>query len=332
MKNFLIYIFKLLLPIFLVTSLFLILYTKADPYFDLKNYENYSWKYRFNQMGDLGTKKLLNSVYNYDSFIFGSSRSTSIYACYLESIIPESKFFHYVNFNETIGGIYRKLQLLDSLGYEIKNTLMYIDTDATFKGYGEVNFADHYLLRGGSRIGSYYKHFKSFMKLDKEKIKILLGKTPSNFYHPNYKSDPRTNDVNNLCTDSLLNKYGDSSMSYLYIKSIDSLKVSGEMYSRNFKKPVRHDNQISETEKEYLTEIKKILERHNTNYKVVITPLYDLKKFSMKDSILLKEFFGQKLYDYSGVNSITKNEYNYPDIKHFLPYVSKKIIDEIYND
>ena len=104
------------------------------------------------------------------------------------------------------------------------------------------------------------------------------------------------------------------------------------MYPRNFKSIVRCNNQISEKEKDYLVEIKKILKKHNTNLKVVITPLYDLKKFSRTDSILLKEFFGNNLYDYSGVNSITKNEYNYPDVKHFLPYISKHILDEIYHE
>ena len=114
-----------LFPVFF-SGILILMYLNKDPYLDFGVYSDYSWKYRFQQMGDLGTKKLLTkSKSSYNSFILGSSRTTGIYACYLEKINTNAKFFHYVNFNESIGGIYSKLYLLDSLGYSLDNIIIY---------------------------------------------------------------------------------------------------------------------------------------------------------------------------------------------------------------
>ena len=55
-----------------------------------------------------------------------------------------------------------------------------------------MNSADHYLIVGKSKFRSIYDNFRLFMRLDVDKIKILLGKSPSIF--PNYTSDLETND------------------------------------------------------------------------------------------------------------------------------------------
>ena len=51
-------------PLF-VLIVIIFLYVKSDPFQDFGNYDNYSWKYHFQQLGDLSTKKLLNSKTNY---------------------------------------------------------------------------------------------------------------------------------------------------------------------------------------------------------------------------------------------------------------------------
>jgi hypothetical protein len=332
MKDFLNYIIKLIFPLFLIFSIFFGLYYNADPYFDLKKHENFSWKYHFNQTGDLATKKLISNKKKYNSFIFGSSRAASVYACYLEKIIPESKFFHYCNFNESIGGVRGKLFLLDSLNYKIDNVLIYLDTDLIFKHFGEVNSADHYLIVGKSKFRSIYDNFRLFMRLDVDKIKILLGKSPSIF--PNYTSDLETNDLNHICSEQTIIDYPKSPINEVnYRKKIDSLKISGKMYFRDLSNlPHKKENQISLIEEKYLNDIKLIFEKHNTNYKIVIPPLYDLKQFSNTDSIILNSIFSDRIYDFSGLNEFTQNEYNFDDVYHFLPYVSHSIINKIYND
>src|SRR5688572_29734966 len=122
-----------------------LLYVNQDVYEDFGYHKNYSWKYNFQGLGDIATKKLLQSSLPYNSFIFGSSRSAELYACYLNKKIDNSFFFHYSNWFETIGGIYAKLRLIDSLNYEIDNVVIYVDTDGiTFKGDGRISDAEHY--------------------------------------------------------------------------------------------------------------------------------------------------------------------------------------------
>jgi len=81
MKKFILNLIKFLfLPIF-ITSVLIYFYIYRDVYKDFYVYKNYSWKYSFQALGDLSTKKLLNSKEKYNSFIFGSSRSVSVYGC-----------------------------------------------------------------------------------------------------------------------------------------------------------------------------------------------------------------------------------------------------------
>ncbi len=75
--------------------------------------------------------------------------------------------------------------------------------------------------------------------------------------------------------------------------------------------------------------IKKICEKHHTRYYIVITPLYDQLKFDSSDMQLISKSFGDRVFDFSGINDITNNQYNYHDRVHFLPYISKNMADKI---
>jgi len=154
-----------------------LLYINRDVYEDFGYHKNYSWKYNFQGLGDISTKKLIQSPLPYNSFIFGSSRSAELYACYLNTKIKNSCFFHYANWFETIGGIYAKLKLLDSLNYQIDNVVIYLDTDGvTFKDDGRISDTEHYLLTNQSPFHYYFTHYKMFFSsFTMDKLKILLG-------------------------------------------------------------------------------------------------------------------------------------------------------------
>jgi hypothetical protein len=307
-----------------------LLYIKADAYRDFKEYENYSWTYSFQGLGDLSTKKLLKSTYDYNSFVFGSSRSNGLWACYLNSKIPGAKFFHYGNWVESIGGIYRKLKLIDSLGYDIDNVVIYLDTDNTFADEGELNpLTNHYVLTGEGEWEYYFRHYKSFFSsFNPDKLKILLGMEVQGEIFPNWDSDPVTNDGNHKCSEAVLARYGQKLATDEHRARIDSMKRSGFLYVRPDVQGYR-SKQISSGELSMLQGIAELFKKHDTNYYVVITPLYDQLKFSQEDLAILQDIFGQRLYDFSGINSFTEDEANYPDRKHFQPYISKLMIDSI---
>jgi len=305
-----------------------IMYWKRDVYLDFGHYENYSWKYHFQPLGDLSTKKLLQSDSRYNSFIFGSSRTTGLYACYLQKKIPGTRCFHYGNWNETIGGISSKISLLDARGYALDNVVIYLDTDFTFAGDGACTY-DHYLLTGVNRYHYYYNHYLDFFsRFNSDKMNILAGRPVQGEIFPNWHSDKITNDGNHTCSDTILLHYGASVMSPDFLRQIDSLQKTGFLYQRpaiqQFSK-----NQISMKEAAMLMDIKRLLQKHHSKYYIVITPLYDQLKFARDDQKLLEHIFGDGLYDFSGINRYTANPYNYPDRKHFLPWVSKDIIDSL---
>ena len=147
---------------------------------------------------------------------------------------------------------------------------------------------------------------------------------------PNWISDKITNDPNHICSDSIILSYNKNEKlkDKKYLKSIDSLKRTGFMYKRD-KIQQYKENQISKVEFDLLSKIKVLLNKNKSNYYIIITPLYDQLKFSKLDNEKLNNVFKNRIYDFSGINKMTNNEYNYPDRSHFLPYISKKILDSI---
>lgn len=289
--------------------------------------KNYSWKYFFQTLGDISTKHLLNSTVRYNTFIFGSSRTTSVYACYVQRKVKDSRAFHYGNWNESIGGILEKVKLLDSLGYSLDNVIIYVDTDVTFDDDGSAKPYDHYLIAHTSKMRSRIDHFQSFIS-DVQNLLILAGRNPPKDQFPNWHSDPVTNDPNHTCSDSIIGTYGVRELSPADSAKIDSLRTCGFLYARGKTQQYR-DKQISASENSMIRELADILDKHRSKYYVVITPLYDQLKFNPEDMSVLQAAFGGNLYDFSGINGITDDEYNYPDRKHFRPVVSKQIIDSI---
>jgi hypothetical protein len=320
-------IYFLVFPV-LVLGVAAFFYKKADVYSDFGKHSNYSWRYNFLEIGDMSTKKLLNTKIKYNSFIFGSSRSVNTYACYLQKNIPNAKFFHYAEWTESIGGIYAKLNLLDSLGYELENVVIHIDTDHTFKNNGNY-ITNHYVFSGDNKYEYYFKHFRKFYaNLDANKIKILFGKPYNSSTYTTWQSDLTTNDSHHICTQKVMDEYGISNKSIEEINKIDSLKQSGFLYKRSNVQQFK-TNQISISEKLTLGKISKLLKKHHSNYYIIITPLYDQMKFSKADMAFLKSEFPNHIYDFAGINNFTKNEYDFPDREHFQPNVSKAMLDSM---
>jgi hypothetical protein len=244
--------------------------------------------------------------------------------------LKDSHAFHYGNWNESIGGILEKVKLLDSLGYSLSNVIIYLDTDHTFDDDGAAKPYDHYLVAHTSPLHSRIDHFQGFIS-DVANLGILAGHRPPKSEFPDWHSDTVTNDPSHICSDSILRSYGNRVLTPTDSARIDSMRQSGFLYARdNTQKYL--GNQISATEISMIRDLAQILERHRSNIYVVITPLYDQMKFSEDDMSVLRAAFGQHLYDFSGINAITDNDYNYPDRKHFRPVISKEIIDSIIRE
>jgi hypothetical protein len=328
MKEFVRTLTKFFAAPFILVAVVVGLYFSKDVYLDFGPYPNYSWKYYFQQLDDLSTKKYLQYDKKYDSFIFGSSRTVGVYGCYLQTKLPDSRFFHYGSWSEPMGAIHQKLKYLDSTGVDIRNVVLYIDTDNTFHQDG-ASFSQHFIFTGESETMYRLKHMKTFLLAkDPDYMKILLGIDVHGEIFPNWESDRITNDCQHQCSTSVISKYGFLNQSHRDSVKIDSLINVGFLYQRKTEQQYSAD-QISGVEENKLAAISKILKKHHTNFYVVITPLYDQIRFSSRDMNILNQYFGNRIFDFSGINSFTNNPYNFPDRKHFLPVISKTILDSV---
>ena len=84
--------------------------------------------------------------------------------------------------------------------------------------------------------------------------------------------------------------------------------------------------------KRLMRNIKKIFDKNNTSYKIIITPNYDLVKLHPSDFIFLEQLFGKEnTINFSGNNDMTERLGNYYEHKHFKPYIANRVMAISYS-
>ncbi len=269
---------------------------------------------------------------NYDSFIFGSSRSLAFRCTEWKKYIKGIPF-HYDASGESIFGISGKLKFLDSKKINIKNCLIIADSatlmvTANSKGY---SYIKHPLISGENKLSFQYEFLTTFLS-NKFFIPYLASlfkiSIPDFFEYPDiidkktFEYDKLTNDIIFGGADNDLSK---NPPLYYYLKK--DLFSRRDTSAREFVQPLITDKQII-----ILTEMKTIFDKYNTDYKIVINPAYDQRYLNTADVKELKLIFGEtKVFDYSGINEITNNISNYYEPEHCRPFVGEKILKEIYS-
>jgi hypothetical protein len=68
-----------------------------------------------------------------------------------------------------------------------------------------------------------------------------------------------------------------------------------------------------------------------TEYFIVISPLYNQIKMNALDVVKLQQIFSeQRVYDFSGVNRFTEDYTHYYERSHYRPFVAAMVLDSIY--
>lgn len=321
----------LVFPFFLIFLAYII----TDPRKKIYHYDEYTFDYIMLNKGDVSTKILLDKVgkQHYDSFIFGSSRSCATRSDEWKKYLPAQNVpFSYSSWSESMEGIYRKIRLLDSLHIPIKNALIFIDATLTFDKnaeYDPVN-SDHYLISGISKFEYYKSDFLDYLRnprLIVTSIDYYLFKTQrgymTDFVDPKYGGLNPVNCDWRIKSEQLIVQ--DSVSYYNRCKYRFYERPQGQVYA---KKSITNEMQ------EYLQAIHHIFQKHRTNYKLIITPLYDQVKLNPEDMDLLKDLFGAyNIFDFSGINSITSNMYNYnEDVSHYRIRTGDYLLKKAYNN
>ncbi len=319
-----------LLPFFLMIGIYVVI----DPYKKIWHHSVYLCDYIMLNRGDVSTHVYLYNrhLYKFNSFIFGSSRSTaftsSSWSNYLHSPnVP----FSYGSWNESVEGIYNKMALIDSLNDKLDNAIVIFDVDKTFADQSSYNpiSNDHYLIAKKSifdyqlsGIVNYYEDpltvitsidFSLFHKRRKYMTKFIGMKAGD--LNP-INNDWLPNSEKQILSDSV-SYYNHTILKKFYNRS------TIQRYA---------PKQITRQQEFFLMKIKGIFTKKHTRYKIIISPLYDQLKFNPVDFTLLTRIFGsENIYDYSGINSKTNNIYNYNnDVIHFRKKLANTIFHEIY--
>lgn len=313
------------MPLVLVTAGYII----SDPYQDMSFHQLHAFDVQMLSRGDISTKTYLRNQpkYHYDSFIFGSSRSTAHTASEWSNYLPKNSVpFSYGAWNECVEGIARKMNLIDSIQGHIKNAFFVFDLDYSF-AVGKIT-GDFYLINRTSKFNYYLDHYINYLHdpnlmltsidyriFHKQRpyMNGFVGMTPNDWNPVN--NDFEVNSESKIKADSV--GYYQNTLSKFYDRPVI------QQYS-----PVK----IKNPQLLSLHQIMSLLKKHKTSYKVVISPLYNQLKLNPVDRDVLNTVFGKEnIYDYSGINVITQNKFNYGfDVVHYRKKVGNFIFKEVY--
>ena len=325
-------LFKNIILILLPLIVMLAVYLAFDPFevvFRYKTHYNdprmpYNWDY--NQV-----ETLVNdySSRRYDSFIFGSSRSMAFLTKDWLPYITLSRPFHFAAANESIYGVHRKMLFLSKEKMPIRNALVVLDSQLLSQVNNSSGFLylKHPKLSGESSLTFHLTFFRSFIE-----VPFLIG----------YLDYKLTGKVRPLFKDKF-----NEGVSYDRItgdkflpekeKAIEETpeayynKLRSVFYPRDFSKQEYSQEVLGSIQVGYLRDIRKVFDENRTDYRIIISPNYDLKRLSPVDIKEIHEIFGRdRVYDYSGINRFTRDMHNYYENSHFRTRVGKEILREIY--
>lgn len=311
----------------------LIGYLVFDPFKVLRTYDDFSYPDVLPNRDYISTEMFLNNYkkYKYNSFVFGSSRTLAFKPeSWIRNLPEGSNPYVFDASGESIYGINRKIKLIDQLGVKIDNALIILCSDVSFQR--SANHQGHLYIKHPKVSGEYsYEFHKAFLEAYSNPTFLL------SFY--DYKL---TGEFKPYMLDYLENRkitYDTLNNKMTIQDQNDELALNKEAYYEKRGAIFYHrpENlyidtliQINSAHKKLLFEIKEILVKHKTDYKVLISPLYDQIKFNAEDQIILASYFGERLYDFSGKNEITEEQTNYYETSHYRPIVGDSILKYIY--
>jgi len=310
----------------------MVVYFINDPFMVLRNYNDYSHPVCIPNRDYVSVQNFINRYRenNYNSFIFGSSRTIGVNVSeWQKHLRRDARIFKMDASAESIYGIYKKVIFLDSMQVDLKNALLFLDRDVTFNNVSnnsrEMLYIKHPAISGESEWDFQLVFFKAYMnpKFLIHYFDYLINKK----YKPEMKGyidnrvvlyDKFTNEMTIVGWE----KFASDTSAYYTINKDYFYSRSGEKVSEK--------KQILDPQYFMLKEIKRIFDKHGTDFKIVLNPLYEQQKFHAADREMMKQLFGENLYDFTGKNEYTENKYNYFEAYHYKSSLGSLILRKIY--
>lgn len=330
MKRFLFFCLLLCLP--LVISV--IVYLVIDPFKVVKKYEVYYEPDDFVSINRGWATAMhyinTNDTCRYNSFIFGNSRSIAYHEIEWRKYIPESCVcYHFDESGGSMGHLFHEIEYI-SKHSNIDQALLVLDwyilSRMSYEGYlfnlcpaldGNKNFLGFHL----DCFKAFYQFgfFKAFF--DYRFNRVYKPYMEDYFINPKWQYDynPNNNELS-------------------WIKQEESI-ARGDYYDtkrmevfQNVQFPgYVHDAVIDVERLELLKSIKAIFDIKQTDYRIVLSPVYDQSKIHPSDMQKLYDVFGEQyVYDFMGINKWTIDYHNYYEYSHYRPCVANEIMQLVY--
>lgn len=334
MKRFILYILLFITPLIAL----IIPYFATDPFKVLYHYDRYSQQGEpmyININRTMVSERMFEqyySTYHWNSYIFGSSRS-GFYrvADWKQHLDSAAIVMHMDGYGESLYGIWCKLTYMDGKT-DIDNALLCIDYELLYQTKPELGSLWAPLPHWSHNQVDWWQFHKIYMRAYLQPkflysyFLFLLGDTT----HVDKTIIDFTPDYLDISTNER-----SAPPHPIYAYNIpDSVFYTAERMKQFYNRPDEQmyyeSSVLGEEQVQMLMDIKQVLERNATNYRVVINPMYDQKRMMDADMDMLYGIFGDKLYDFSGINEFTSDFHNYNDIAHFKAFVAREIMNQIY--
>ena len=265
----------------------------------------------------------------YDSFIFGSSRSTAFRCDDWKAAMrrADARCFHFDAWKESLFGVEAKVRLADSLGAPMHDALILVDGSllAVVVPSTEPVFRSHPRLTGQSWLAfeldylvDFYSNHFCLKYLDYALSGKVHGYMGQAFNARNFTHLLATNDEVFTAVDEKIARLGKD-----YWRSNPDLfgpRTGGTA-------PIA----VLPEQRRLLSSMAAIFASHGTRVRVVVSPLYDQIRLNPTDLGALREIFGHdNVVDFSGEGPLTSDLQNYYETSHFRPLVARAILSVLY--
>ncbi len=268
----------------------------------------------------------------YNSFIFGSSRSQA-FKCenWMNYLDNSATPYHFDGSGDGVWDIAKKLKYIDKLGDSIHNALVIIDRN----GLRRINQKEGHLFISMPCVSgrSYFKYYATLLEAacNPNFLRAYLDYSITGVYkdYMGYliKKGKHNHVVNDVTCDIWYSYDKEIKMDSL--QYYNTLSAKGVFYNRD--NITRKKCKITAEEKKGLLTIEEIFTKHHTNYKIVISPIYNQVPMEKDQVNLLNQVFGKEnVYNFSGKNELTTPIHNYYESSHYRPHVANRILEIIY--
>lgn len=316
----------LLIVVYLITDPFKVIHTNS-PFYAEEGYLGVN-----SNAGYISTMTFKENYprYHYDSFIFGSSRSIHYSVSDWKKYIGDSaSCYHFNADGETLYGMMKKVEYIDSVGAKIENALFIVDSyllECDYNKPGHLYTICPELEGGRNQVMFHWQFFKAFtspefwytfadFKINGELKPYMLNQLIISHEYIHY--DVVTNEVRDIRFEQEI-----ADGQYFNSRRLENFL---NLRRRPFKRVMGTRHKVM------LERIASILERHSASYKVIVHPIYNRVNIDSEDLKTLKAVFGKEnVYDFSSDSVLTSDYTLFYDPHHLRPKGTRQILERVY--